>query len=101
MRIGESETQKDGKPIQAAYHCGKRSFILTGDPLGNCEIAPQTRGFPGGASGEELTCQCKRHKRHGLDPWAGKIPWRWAWQPTQVFLPEESHGQRSLLGYSP
>ena len=30
-----------------------------------------------------------------------KIPWRRAWQPTPVFLPEESHGQRSLAGYSP
>ena len=33
-------------------------------------------GFPGGASGKEHTCQCRRHKRHGLDPWGGKIPWR-------------------------
>jgi len=31
----------------------------------------------------------------------GKIPWRRAWQPTPVFLPGESHGQRSLVGYSP
>ena len=31
----------------------------------------------------------------------GKMPWRRAWQPTQVFLPGESHGQRSLVGYSP
>ena len=31
----------------------------------------------------------------------GKIPQRTGWQPTQVFLPEESHGQRSLVGYSP
>jgi len=29
------------------------------------------------------------------------IPWRRAWQPTPVFLPGESHGQRSLVGYSP
>ena len=35
-----------------------------------------------------------------LDPWVGKIPWRRKWQPTPVFLPEESHGQRSLVGYS-
>ena len=34
------------------------------------------------------------------DPWVGKI-WRRAWQPPPVFLPEESHGQRSLVGYSP
>ena len=37
----------------------------------------------------------------GFDPWVGKIPWRRAWQPTPVFLPGASHGQRSLAGYSP
>ena len=37
----------------------------------------------------------------GFDPWAGKIPWRRKWQPTPVFLPGESHGQRSLVGCSP
>ena len=42
-----------------------------------------------------------RHKRPGFDPWVGKIPWRRAWLPTPVFLPGESHGQRSLMGYSP
>ena len=37
----------------------------------------------------------------GFDPWAGKIPWRRAWQRTPVFLPRKSHGQRSLAGCSP
>ena len=40
-------------------------------------------------------------KRYGLDPWIGKIPWRRERQPTPVFLPGKSHGQRSLVGYSP
>ena len=39
--------------------------------------------------------------RPGFDPWVGMIPWRRAWQLTLVFLPRESHGQRSLAGYSP
>ena len=39
-------------------------------------------------------------KRCGFDPWLGKIPWRRAWQPTEIFLPGESHGQRRLEGYS-
>ena len=34
-----------------------------------------------------------------FDPWVGKIPWSRAWQPTLVFLPGDSHGQRSLSGY--
>ena len=38
----------------------------------------------------------QRCKRHGFNCWVRKIPWRKAWQPTPVFLPGESHGQRSL-----
>ena len=37
----------------------------------------------------------------GSVPGLGKIPWKRAWQLTPVFLPGESHGQRSLAGYSP
>jgi len=58
-------------------------------------------GFPLGTGGKEPACQCIRHKRYGFDPWVRKIPWRRAWQPIPVFLPGESHGQRSLVGYSP
>ena len=36
-----------------------------------------------------------------FDRWVGKIPWERKWQPTPVFLPGESRGQRSLAGYSP
>ena len=56
---------------------------------------------PGGTRGKESACQCRRRKRRGFDPWVGKIPWTRAWQPTPGFLPGESHGQRSLVGYSP
>ena len=38
--------------------------------------------------------------RHGFNPWVRKIPWRRGWQPTPVFLPGESHGQKSLVGYT-
>ena len=41
---------------------------------------------------------CRTHG--GVDSWAGKIPWRRKWQPTLVFLPGKSHGQRNLVGYS-
>ena len=58
-------------------------------------------GFPGSTNSKEPACQCRRSKRRGFDPWAWRIPWRRAWQPTPVFLPGESHGQRSLAGCSP
>ena len=44
------------------------------------------RGFPGGTSGKEPACQCRRCKRHKFDPWVRKIPWRRAWQPTPSCL---------------
>ena len=44
---------------------------------------------------------CLKCGRPGFDPCAGKVPWSRAWQPTPVFLPGESRGQRSLVGYSP
>ena len=52
-------------------------------------------GYP---DGKEPGCQCRRLRFH---PWVGKIPWRRKRQPTPVFLPGKSHGQRSLGGYGP
>ena len=67
--------------------------------------------FPGGSDGKSICLQCGRPR---LDPnvgdpgwipmwetWDGKMPWRRKWQPTLVFLPGKSHGQRSLAGCSP
>ena len=56
------------------------------------------RGFPGGSVGKESTCSVGDP---GSIPGFGKIPWRRKWQPTPVFLPGESHGQRSLAGSNP
>ena len=60
-------------------------------------------GFPGGASGKEPACLCKRLERgfEGLIPKLGRFYWRRAWQPTPIFLPGESRGQRSQVGCSP
>ena len=56
------------------------------------------KGFPGHSDGKESAYNAG-------DPvpcsWVRKIPWRREWQPTPVFLPGKSHGQRSLAGYSP
>ena len=54
--------------------------------------------FPGGSDGKWSCLQCGRP---GFDLWVRKIPWRRKWQPTPVLLPGKSHGQRSLVGYSP
>ena len=57
-------------------------------------------GFPWWLSGKESACQCRRHKQCRFDPWVGNIPWRKKWQPSPLFLPGKSHGQRSLVVYS-
>ena len=54
-------------------------------------------GLPGGSNGKEPACNAGDL---GLIPSVGKIPWRRKWQPTPVFLPGKSHGQKSLEGYS-
>ena len=52
--------------------------------------------------GKESARQCRRCRRCQFRGFSvGKIPWRRKWQPTPVFLPGKSHGQRSLAGYSP
>ena len=57
-------------------------------------------GLPRWLIGKESTCQCRRC---GLTPGSiqERSPWRRKWQPTPVFLPGKSHGQRSLAGYNP
>ena len=55
-------------------------------------------GLPWSLSSKESSCQCRSC---GFDLWVRKIPCRRKRQPTPVFLPGESHGQRSLVGYSP
>ena len=54
-------------------------------------------GFPGGSDGKESACGAETWIRS----WVRKIPWRREWPPSLVSLPGESHGQRSLAGYSP
>ena len=80
---------------------------FTAEPLGNPtyhqgpgEFDPyfSTLVFPGGSEVKSICLQCGRP---GFDPWVRNIPWRRKWQPTPVFLPGESHGRRSLVGYSP
>ena len=51
-------------------------------------------GFPGGSVVKNLPAM----RRHEFNPWVRKIPWKKKWQSTPAFLPEESHGQRSLRG---
>ena len=57
-------------------------------------------GLPWWLRGRRSAYECRRHRRHGFDPWFGKIPWRRKWQRFPVFLLGKSHGQRNLAGCS-
>ena len=65
-----------------------------------CLFSLAFQSFPGGTSGKESACQCRRYRRCGFDPEVGKIPWKRKWQPILLFLPANSHVQRCLVGYS-
>ena len=54
-------------------------------------------GLPRWLSGKDSACQCRSCR---FNPWIKKIPWRWKWQPTPIYLPGKFHGQRSLVGCS-
>ena len=107
------------------WHSGKEFACSAADPglipgLGRCPGGghgnllqyscldnPMDRGAwqaeahsPGGTSGEELPANTGDLRR-GFNPWVRKIPWRRAWQPAPAFLCGQSHGQRSVVGYSP
>ena len=75
----------------------KRYFIHYVVPLGHLFKYPVIL-IPCGISGKEHASQCSR-QRSKFNSQVGKVPWRRAWQPIPVFLPGESHGQRSLECY--
>ena len=58
-------------------------------------------GLPWWLSSKESTCNAGDAGDLGVIPWVVKIPWRRKWQPTSVFLPGKSHGERSQVDHSP
>ena len=60
-----------------------------------------SQGFPGGASRKEPAFQCRRTEEMQVLSLGWEDPLEKEMQPTPVFLPGESHGQRSLVSYSP
>ena len=102
-----------GRYFKISQHCREWVWICdtlacSSTLLSTCYIYTDTHrcihtfthmfGLPWWFTGKESTCQCRRHR---FNPWVRKVPWRRKWQPTPLFLPRKSQGQRSLAGYSP
>ena len=81
--------------LTSSFHANLIAFLEANTDISLVYIFSWLPWWP---SGKEPACQCRRLM---FNPWVGKIPWRRKWQPTPVFLPGKSHGQRSLAGYSP
>ena len=75
------------------------SFLEEVSTLG--AILPCELGLPVGSADTESACSAGDTRELGSIPGIGKTHWGSEWLPTPVFLPGESHGQRSLVGYSP
>ena len=75
-------------PSSPSHGCGPSSFIHSFQYTITEHLLSRYK---------ELTCQRSRCKRHEFN----SIPWRRKWQPTPLFLPRESHGQKTLAVYSP
>ena len=58
-------------------------------------------GIPGGLAVKNLSAMQETSRRCRFSPRVERIPWRRKWQPTPVFLPGKSHGQRTVAGYNP
>ena len=93
----KTETHKMSEPVTQEEGTVYKQVLLNSSMLG---VDNHMWGCQGN-SGKEPAYQCRRHQRLQFSLWVGKISWRRAWQPTPVFLPGKSHGQRSLVGYSP
>ena len=82
--LGRYTGEGIGYPLQ--YSAGEFHGLQS---MGSQRVRHDWETFTSGdSSGKELTFQCRRFKRYSFSPWIGKIPWRRAWQPTSIFLPE-------------
>ena len=88
------KTVRKSKVARVSWRRGEMNRWNAED-LGQCKYS---EGLPCNSDGQESACNAGDL---GSIPGIRKIPWRRAWQPTPVFLPGDSHGQRSLEGTGP
>ena len=100
IKIDNNKCCLECRKIVTFIHCWwECKMTWTDEPTLTCHRHPESRVY--------LRVHSRGpwcHMSHGfgqmwLDPWVRKIPWRRKWQPTSLFLPGKSHGQRSLVDY--
>ena len=91
--------QIDGEAMETVrLYFGGSKITADGDCSHEIKTLAPWNGIPWWLRGQSVCLQCRLP---GFNPWVRKIPWRRKRQPTPVFLPGESHGWKSLMGYSP
>ena len=95
VHAGSANWAKKGRNTYTFFVAARTCTLL--DTTATQLISHCSWGLPWWFSGKGSACQCRRC---GFNPWVRKIPWRRKWQPTSVFFPGKSHGQKSLEGYS-
>ena len=103
--LGRSPGEGNGKPLQYSHleNSMNRGFWqVTVHGVAESDTVERLSHshIPGSSSSKEPICQCRRHKKLEFNPWVRNIPWKRKWQPTPIYLPGKSHGQRRLVDYS-
>ena len=75
------------------------SFLVS--CFGQQNVIEVILGFPGGSGVKNPPANAGDSGDAGLIPGVKKLPWRRKWQPTPVFLPEESHDREDPGGLQP
>ena len=108
--LGSSSGGGHGKPLQYSYlenPMDRRAWWATVYGVTESDTTEWLSTITGVSQEAQVVLVVKNlpanagDVRHRFDLWVRKIPWRRAWQPTPVFLPEKSHGQKRLVGYGP
>ena len=88
-------------PLQAVTEVLKVLVHIASSTEGSSVLSLHNPHFTPSQEVLSSALRCLQFGRPRFDPWVGKISWRRKQQPTPVLLPGESHGWRSLVGYSP
>ena len=104
MGLGSAHPDRSAQPPSGRGSGGGRESREIWKPawrhrrveVGSFRRKPTPTPTLGGSDGKESAC---KEGDPGFTPRVGKIPWRRQWLFTPAFLPRESHGQRSLMGY--